>query len=41
MVVCISDVVLGFGIPRGYPVSALKTPGHPGQRLFLVVFPLI
>jgi hypothetical protein len=41
MVVCISDVVLGFGILARYSVSALKTPDHPGQRLFLAVFPLI
>ena len=41
MVVCISDVVLRFGILVGYPVSALKTPDHPGQCFFLAVFPLI
>ena len=41
MVVCINDVGLGFGILVGYPVSALKTPDHPGQRLFLAVFSLI
>jgi hypothetical protein len=41
MVVCISDVVLGFGVLSGYSVSALKTPDHPGQRLFFTVFPLI